>query len=93
MPSEILQEMYKLLSPIEFDAARHTNNSFDRFELREEPPGDEEETMNSVAITIEGGPGLSITNLCSFDNPPGSIAICSQRRCVIFGCRTGIELH
>src|SRR5271154_2701252 len=37
------------------------DDTFDRFKLREEPPGDEEETMNSVGIPIEGGPGLSIT--------------------------------
>lgn len=32
-------------------------------------------------------------NLCSAEDPPRSVAICSQRRCVAFGCAAGIELH
>ncbi|KAH8602917.1 hypothetical protein B0O99DRAFT_15511 [Bisporella sp. PMI_857] len=32
-------------------------------------------------------------NLCSDDDPPRSVAICPQRRCVAFGCSAGIELH
>lgn len=32
-------------------------------------------------------------NLCSDDDPPRSVAICPQRRCVAFGCHGGIELH
>ena len=32
-------------------------------------------------------------NLCSIDDPPRSVALCPQRRCVAFGCRRGIELH
>lgn len=32
-------------------------------------------------------------NLCSLEDAPRSVAICPQRRCVAFGCGTGIELH
>ena len=32
-------------------------------------------------------------NLCSDEDPPRSVAICPQRRCVAFGCSAGIELH
>ena len=32
-------------------------------------------------------------NLCSNISPPLSVAICPSRRCVAFGCSTGIELH
>jgi len=31
--------------------------------------------------------------LCTPTSPPLSVAICPQRRCVAFGCATGIELH
>lgn len=32
-------------------------------------------------------------DLCHMDDPPRSVAICPQRRCVAFGCGSGIELH
>ena len=32
-------------------------------------------------------------DLCSHEDPPRSVAICPQRRCVAFGCRQGVELH
>ncbi|KAI9832420.1 MAG: hypothetical protein M1819_004409 [Sarea resinae] len=32
-------------------------------------------------------------SLCASDDPPLSVAICPQRRCVAFGCLAGIELH
>lgn len=31
--------------------------------------------------------------LASADDPPRSVAICPQRRCVAFGCSSGVELH
>lgn len=34
-----------------------------------------------------------LSNICSQSFPPLSIAICPQRRCVAFGCATGIQLH
>jgi hypothetical protein len=44
-------------------------------------------------IPIETGPHSLYRNLCSDDDPPRSVAICPQRRCVAFGCSSGIELH
>lgn len=45
------------------------------------------------ALPIETGPRSLYRNLCSEDDPPRSVAICPQRRCVAFGCSAGIELH
>ena len=44
-------------------------------------------------IPIETGPRSIYRSLCSPDDPPLSVAICPQRRCVAFGCSSGIELH
>ncbi|KAI9814763.1 MAG: hypothetical protein M1827_003029 [Pycnora praestabilis] len=44
-------------------------------------------------IEVGCGPRSIYRNLCSEDDPPRSIAICPQRRCVAFGCSAGIELH
>lgn len=42
---------------------------------------------------IEQGTRSIYRNLCSFEDPPTSVAVCPQRRCVAFGCSAGIELH
>jgi len=49
----------------------------------------------SCPQTIPIGPGTSTfyRHLCSEDDPPRSVSICPQRRCVAFGCSAGIELH
>lgn len=47
----------------------------------------------SFIMPIETGPRSLYRNLCSEDDPPRSVAICPQRRCVAFGCSSGIELH
>lgn len=39
------------------------------------------------------GPRTIYRHLCSQDDPPRSVALCPQRRCVAFGCAGGIELH
>ena len=44
-------------------------------------------------IPLEKGPRSIYRNLCSSEDPPRSVAICPQRRCVAFGCSAGIELH
>ena len=44
-------------------------------------------------LPIENGPRSVYRNLCSAEDPPRSVAICPQRRCVAFGCSAGIELH
>ena len=48
---------------------------------------------NISYIPIETGPRSIYRNLCSAKDPPRSVAICPQRRCVAFGCSAGIELH
>ena len=42
---------------------------------------------------LETGIRSIYRNLCSAEDPPRSVAICPQRRCVAFGCAAGIELH
>ncbi|KAA6412168.1 MAG: hypothetical protein FRX48_04319 [Lasallia pustulata] len=50
-------------------------------------------SAHKAGIRVESGPRSLYRNLCSPDDPPVSVAICPQRRCVAFGCRAGIELH
>lgn len=45
------------------------------------------------AFPVETGQRSIYRNLCSIDDPPRSVAICPERRCVAFGSRLGIELH
>ncbi|KAK0100231.1 hypothetical protein ONS95_008195 [Cadophora gregata] len=45
------------------------------------------------SMPLEEGPRSLYRNLCSEDDPPRSVAICPQRRCVAFGCSSGLELH
>ncbi|KAF1950732.1 hypothetical protein CC80DRAFT_225770 [Byssothecium circinans] len=47
----------------------------------------------SRTIPVENGPSTFYRHLCSEDDPPRSVSICPQRRCVAFGCSAGIELH
>jgi hypothetical protein len=44
-------------------------------------------------LPIESGTSTFYRHLCSEDDPPRSVTICPQRRCVAFGCSAGIELH
>jgi hypothetical protein len=44
-------------------------------------------------VLVEDGPHTIYRHLCSEDDPPRSVSICPQRRCVAFGCSAGIELH
>jgi hypothetical protein len=44
-------------------------------------------------VPIESGTSTFYRHLCSEDDPPRSVSICPQRRCVAFGCSAGIELH
>ena len=44
-------------------------------------------------IPLETGIRSIYRNLCSAEDPPRSVAICPQRRCIAFGCSAGIELH
>ncbi|KAF1832908.1 DUF221-domain-containing protein [Decorospora gaudefroyi] len=45
------------------------------------------------SIPIESGTSTFYRHLCSEEDPPRSVSICPQRRCVAFGCSAGIELH
>jgi hypothetical protein len=45
------------------------------------------------SMPVETGSRSLYRDICSEDDPPRSVAICPQRRCVAFGCSTGIELH
>ena len=46
-----------------------------------------------VPIDRETGSRSVFRGLGAADDPPLSVAICPQRRCVAFGCAAGIELH
>ena len=45
------------------------------------------------SVPVETGTTTIYRHLCAEDDPPRSISICPQRRCVAFGCSAGIELH
>ncbi|KAI5857886.1 hypothetical protein BZA05DRAFT_331627 [Tricharina praecox] len=49
--------------------------------------------MGLVHDIVEQEAKYTYSNLCSEEDPPQSVAICPQRRCVAFGCQGGIELH
>lgn len=44
-------------------------------------------------VPLEDGPRSVYRNICHADDPPRAVAICPQRKCVVFGCGSGIELH
>jgi hypothetical protein len=46
-----------------------------------------------ACVPIESGTTTFYRHLCSEEDPPRSVSICPQRRCVAFGCSAGIELH
>lgn len=48
---------------------------------------------NSEGLPVSEGPHKIFRHLCSEMDPPRSVAICSRRRCVAFGCSSGVELH
>lgn len=54
-------------------------------------------TVSHVSGTSTSHPGHGIWtvyhDLCTADDPPRSVALCSDRRYVAFGCRKGVELH
>jgi len=56
-------------------------------------PPCQETNVGPYTMPLETGPRSLYRNLYSDDDPPRSVAICPQRRCVAFGCSAGIELH
>ncbi|KAI9640789.1 hypothetical protein NHQ30_010629 [Ciborinia camelliae] len=61
--------------------------------LRSKLPARRDSNLEAREMPVESGPRSIYRNLCSEDDPPRSVAICPQRRCVAFGCSAGIELH
>ncbi|KAF2441140.1 hypothetical protein P171DRAFT_457021 [Karstenula rhodostoma CBS 690.94] len=57
------------------------------------PTGVSDYEQASCTLPVEDGTSTFYRHLCSEDDPPRSISICPQRRCVAFGCAAGIELH
>lgn len=49
--------------------------------------------ITGTSVSIELAARKIYKNLCSIHDPPKSVAICPQRQCVAFGCKTGVELH
>ncbi|KAL2072730.1 hypothetical protein VTL71DRAFT_12073 [Oculimacula yallundae] len=65
-----------------------------RFQVGQQNPENPPDHSNSnSSMPLENGPRSLYRNLCSEDDPPRSVAICPQRRCVAFGCSSGLELH
>ena len=69
------------------------DDTFSGYYPRAEHADSDEGATIVAGIPVENGPRTVYNNLCSADDPPRSVAICPQRRCVAFGCRMGIELH
>ncbi|KAF7938324.1 hypothetical protein BELL_0283g00080 [Botrytis elliptica] len=61
--------------------------------LRSKLPARRVSNADAREMPVETGPRSIYRNLCSEEDPPRSVAICPQRRCVAFGCSAGIELH
>lgn len=49
--------------------------------------------LTGTSVLIEVGARRVYKNLCSAHDPPLSVAICPQRQCVAFGCKSGVELQ
>jgi hypothetical protein len=62
-------------------------------EQQDDLTSDPDRDSVNTSMHLEAGPRSLYRNLCSDDDPPRSVAICPQRRCVAFGCSSGIELH
>lgn len=54
---------------------------------------DPSQVLRMQRVPMEVDTSTFYRHLCSEDDPPRSVAICPQRRCVAFGCSAGIELH
>lgn len=79
------EEQASVCSPISSQSswARYDHSNPEPISMATSQPG----------IAFEAGPQTLYHNLCSRYDPPASVAICPQRRCVAFGCSSGIELH
>lgn len=61
--------------------------------LRESKSTDYSHTNMEDPPVLENGPRSIYKNICHPDDPPRSVALCPQCRCVAFGCSSGLELH
>lgn len=61
--------------------------------LSQHYPFDNYDPITAMSVPIQLGARRFYKNLCSIRDPPQSVAICPQRQCVAFGCKTGVELH
>ncbi len=66
-------------------------NSSSNYSTHPHSPSDS--SARGKKANTETGPYSLYYNLGSTDDPPLSVSICAQRRCVAFGCSTAIELH
>ncbi|KAI9812508.1 MAG: hypothetical protein M1832_000402 [Thelocarpon impressellum] len=46
-----------------------------------------------LSMGVHSGAQSVYRHLCSDEDPPRSVSICPQRKCVAYGCAGGIELH
>jgi hypothetical protein len=59
----------------------------------ESPEIEEMNPLDDDILRIQTQPAAAYRNLGTPEDPPRSVAICPQQKCVAFGCRMGIELH
>jgi hypothetical protein len=65
----------------------------DQIEWCESPEVEELDPLEDTVLRIQTQPAAVYRNLGTPEDPPRSVAICPQQKCVAFGCRMGIELH
>lgn len=61
--------------------------------LCESPESEINDAALADKLAIQTRPTAVYCGLGTSEDPPRSVAICPQRKCVAFGCRLGIELH
>lgn len=90
--------------PVEFDSGAWQdrgrldvfNDSINSGGQSPSPPyADSESTTFAFLfpMNVETSTPTIYSPLCTADDQPRSVALCPQRRCVAFGCSSGIELH
>lgn len=75
------------------DSALHTHVLGDNIPFTESPVSELDDGVVDDRLAIQTRPTAIYRNLGTSEDPPRSVAICPQRKCIAFGCRLGIELH